>query len=126
MTSQQFLDNFCPEVKGITFKLNSKIRNGLKDKINSKFMEWFCALILFLNILWAVYIDFNTEYLYRWLNAVSGVIIALTVPLPSSVHKSCPGWIIIEDRKRFDVMVADNDWWWITIYTSWNWLFAWT
>lgn len=109
-----------------TFKLNAKFHGVIRGKISSKFMEWFCAIMLFLNILWAVYIDFSSE---SYFNAGCGVLVALTVPLPSTLHQNIPGWTIRvegDSPKKFDLMVTDNDWWWIGVYTSWNWLFAWT
>ena len=98
----------------------------LKDKVNSHFMEWFCATFLFLNIVWAVYIAFSQLGVESYPNAVCGILVALTVPPPSSVYKGAPGWFAIAEGKRVDVVVPDHDWWWIGVYSSWNCLFAWT
>ena len=112
-------DDFADHFSG--FKLN-EIVFRVKGKINSNFMEWFITVLVFLNIIWAAYIDFSAA---SYLNAVCGVLLAFTVALPKSVQRGTPGWFIISEAKTADMMVPDMDWCWVTVYTSWDILFAW-
>ena len=61
-------------------------------------------------------------------NGCCGLILALSVPLPSSIGRNTPGWSIAtvnNDNQKVDVVIHDNHWSWITLYTSWDLLFAW-
>ena len=84
-------------------------------------MELFLCIMYFLNILWAVWIDFSVS---SYWNAGCGLILALTVPLPSSIGQGTPGIKLHGDRKSAEVSVLDSHWLWISIYTSWDFLLA--
>merc|ERR1719333_1474995 len=85
-------------------------------------MEWVMMIIYAVNIFWAAVIDFAVD---SYFNFGCGLVLGLTVPLPSSIGQMTPGYSIKTDGKRVDVVVPDNDWLWITVYTSWDLLFAW-
>ena len=77
--------------------------------------------MLFLNILWAVYIDWSIGSYY---NAGCGLILALTVPLPSSVGRGAPGYKVHGEEQHSVFSVPDNHWLWVSVYTTWDFLFA--
>ena len=105
-----------------SFPLNAWFHRKLMGKLKGKVMEWLCFLILFLNILWAVFIDVSVQ---SYPNAACGLIVALTVPLPSSFGHGIPGWSVNGEEKRVDLIAPDTHYIWITLYTSWNFLFNW-
>jgi len=104
-----------------SLSINRWVYQKLKEKLNYNFMNWFATVSLSLNILWAVYLDFTVA---SWYNACCGLILAFTLPLPASVGKGAPGWTIKGDIKTVDLVAPDFHWAWVTLYTSWNFLFA--
>ena len=106
--------------------LNECIYRVLKGKVNDTVMEWVYSLLLFLNIIWAVRTE--TVYSEAYWNGCCGLILALTVPLPSSIGRNTPGWSTRSDNdddRIVDVVAPDQHWIYITVYTSWNLLFSW-
>ena len=74
------------------FMVNHFVYRRSKYRFNQNQMEWFSTMLLSLNILWAVAMDsviFGSYY-----NAGCGLILTLTVPLPSSIGRGTPGYQI--------------------------------
>lgn len=103
-----------------SWPINRWLYAKLKGKLPNKWMEILSALLLFLNILWAAFADYAVG---SYFNAGCGLIVALTIPLPSTFGPRFPGYKVNGDDPRGD-MVANFHWFWVTVYTTWNALFA--
>jgi len=106
-----------------SYKLNQWVYSKLKGRISNKpgVMEWVLAILLFVNILWAVYVDTIAG---SYFNAGCGLLLSVTIPLPSSIGRGFPGYAIQGDVKTAGEVVIDVHWLWVSIYTSWDFLLA--
>lgn len=116
ITEDLFNDHF------VSFPLNYFVYRKLKGKFSEDIMEWICGSLFFANIIWSVVIDFSVGSYY---NASCGLILAFTVPLPSTIGWSAPGYTVDGEERKVDLLVPDLHWFWIMLYTSFDMLSTW-
>jgi len=117
ITEEVFTDHFIA-----SFPLNYAVYRQLKGKFSQDILEWLCAASLFGNILWTTAIDISVG---SYFNASCGLILATTIPLPSTMGWNAPGYSVEGEEAKVDFVVPDLHWCWTMLYTSWNILFWW-
>jgi len=101
-------------------KLNKWVYRKVRSRMKKEEMEWFCFIAVFLNMIEPIAID-SVEGSYY--NAICGLILALTIPVPSSLHEEAPGYQVL-GRTSTDLVSTDFHWVWVSLYTSWEFLWS--
>ena len=92
------------------YKVNKWVYHKMRRIMSHDVMEWFCAIALAINMLWAVAID---AYVGSYYNAACALILIITIPLPSSLSEHAPGYSVVGRDKTADLAAMDFHWFWV-------------